>query len=110
LCVSEPNRNPERGSLPVWHPARRKFKTRRHDADNGVRQSVECDGLAEDCGIATEMPLPQRVAQNGDKVAGRIFVPRECAAKKRTRAERGKEIRRDACSRNALRLARSGEV
>jgi hypothetical protein len=49
---------------------------RRRDPDDGVRLSIQADGLAEGGGIAAESPAPQSVTDDGNRIPprGAIFV------------------------------------
>ena len=48
----------------------------RHDPDDQIAAAVECDLSADDGGITTETPLPERVAEDDDVWAVQFDRPR----------------------------------
>jgi hypothetical protein len=82
-----------------------------HDADDGVRLSVEGDGLADGVGIGGVVGLPELVAEDDFVVsAGVIFFGEENSSVEGLNAEDGEELRADGACCDGLGLSCSGDV
>src|SRR6185369_8858669 len=81
-----------------WRPqigAFGKIKLPRHDADDLIRRSVECDRLSDDLRISTEALTPAPIVQHDDSVIALIdLFFSERAAERGVCAEERKEIAR----------------
>src|SRR5262249_28319136 len=86
-----------------------KPESRRHHADDAVEVRVEPERETRESVLAREVPVPER---SGDDSGGRSshaeLVPREGAADRRPRPERGEEVGRDDRDRGAHRLRSAG--
>ena len=82
----------------------------RHHADHGVRIAAHVDRALDDAGICVEAPLPERIGQHGEAVAGRVFVGAPHAAKQRLDAECLKQARSRLEAIRELRLAGADEI
>lgn len=68
------------------------LESRRHDANDGVTFVVEGEMLADGLWPATEIPLPRAIADDDHVGRARGAVSRiECAAMKRSNAQRWKQ-------------------
>jgi hypothetical protein len=83
----------------------------REDPDHRDRSAVETDSPADDGGIASILPFPEGIAEQGDGLAvfQRLFDGKVASENGRD-AERGKEIAGYHPPRDRLRLAFPGEL
>ncbi len=83
----------------------------REYANDGEGAVVEINGLAEDGGIAMELPLPDGIAEQDDLACSRErFVFMEEAAHQRVHAEHLEEIRSDTDAGEGPGIAVAGEL
>ncbi len=71
-----------------------------HDAEDGIGDSVEADGPAENVGGSAELALPQCVAEDDTR-----FVGSERAPQDRPHSENGEIVAGYAAALNAFRFA-----
>ena len=62
-------------------------ETRRHDADDLIRNVIEADGATEDVRIAEEIALPETIAEDGD--VGGVLSRRSVGRNEPAAEERG---------------------
>src|SRR6266498_5464459 len=87
------------------------LKTRRHDADNRMRDTVERDAASERIRVGAETPMPQAMAQNHDAWRhGAVFFRRKPTTKNGLHTCHLKEIGSEAIADKQFRLAHSGQV
>ncbi len=79
------------------------LKAARHDADDGVRATIENDGLANHTGVAMIAVEPQGVADDGDGRVGVVFLTCENAPEDGCDAESGEDVCAKASSGEQLR-------
>jgi len=90
--------------------ARRKVERRRHHADDGVGLGVQLDALADHAGRAPIVPLPERLAEDGDAIGAWCpFFRREHPADERAGAQHREQVCRGPHARHVERLAAAGE-
>ena len=91
--------------------AARELEVGRHDADHREAAVVERHLLIEDAGVAAEAPLPERVAEHGDRLRARlVFVIGEEAAPQGIDAQRLEQLSRHHAAGQPLGLARARQV
>src|SRR5215467_11811837 len=80
------------------------LRVRRH-AHDGHRRTPDGNRPADDRGVATELPLPQRVAEDDLEVVVRLILLLEkVAAERRSDAQRSEVRPRDAIAADHFRL------
>ena len=84
----------------------------RHDADNRERVFIEFDSFADSLHVAAEAPLPERIAENRDRLraALAVFVFGEGASGNGIDAEQRKVTGRNHLGLQTLRLIRAGQI
>src|ERR1044071_6964613 len=86
------------------------MKTRRHNADDGVRSQIEQDGFTNRVRITVELFLPQLVAQHDDLIFSvLLFFGQKRSTEKRLRSHHLEKIVADQCATDARRLCGSGD-
>src|SRR4051812_14107578 len=87
----------ERERRPAFVAVLPEVEVRRHYADDFVWFAVGADDSSNDGGIAAELALPERVAQDHDAIqSALVFAGTEVAADLRCHAEHPEEIGGDA--------------
>src|SRR5215467_14079255 len=78
-----------------------------HHADHGHLRAADGNRAADDRRVATELPLPQRVAEDDLEVVVRLLLLEKIAAERRSDAQRPEVRPRDAVSADyfGLRVA-----
>ncbi len=83
----------------------------RKHAYHSVGRIVQGECLAQNRGASAEVAFPISIAQNRSVVLRGIALHEiEAAADLRSHAQHAEEIRRDACSGNALRFTGAGAI
>src|SRR5215831_7542434 len=86
-------------------------RVRWHYANHRITLIIECDGPAQDVGIAAEAPLPQPIAEDHyPVVSGPIFFRQEVTTNQRSHAEHGKKAMSSEHAAYPLGIVRADEV
>jgi hypothetical protein len=95
---------------PELHVARGEEEVRGHDPDDGIGLAGELDLASDGRGVATELRLPEAVAEDGHAILSLVgLLFRERAARARGDTEHVEEVSRRVHRLQPLRLALAGE-